>query len=114
MRASSRRDNSSAVARQVVSVEDANAACALSSSAPGADNVCAATIVAAGASFWMLAAAMRHLPVGTAYAVWTGIGAVGAAIAGMLILKEPATLARIASLALVVIGIAGLRATNSE
>lgn len=53
--------------------------------------------------------AMRSLPVGTAYAVWTGIGAVGAAITGILLLGESASLARIASLALIVAGIVGLK-----
>ncbi|HCE3975601.1 TPA: quaternary ammonium compound efflux SMR transporter SugE, partial [Enterobacter hormaechei] len=53
--------------------------------------------------------AMRTLPVGTAYAVWTGIGAVGAAITGILLLGESASLARIASLALIVAGIIGLK-----
>ncbi len=53
--------------------------------------------------------AMRSLPVGTAYAVWTGIGAVGAAITGILLLGESASLARIASLALIVAGIIGLK-----
>jgi quaternary ammonium compound-resistance protein SugE len=67
------------------------------------------TFVAAAISFWLLATAMKALPVGTAYAVWTGIGAVGAALLGMLLLREPATFARIACLALVVIGIAGLK-----
>ena len=60
-------------------------------------------------SFVLLAAAMRQLPVGTAYAVWTGIGAVGTAILGMLLFGEAATPARIVSLLLIVLGIAGLR-----
>jgi quaternary ammonium compound-resistance protein SugE len=60
-------------------------------------------------SIVMLSWAMRTLPVGTAYAVWTGIGAVGAAITGILLLGESASLARIASLALIVAGIVGLK-----
>ena len=60
-------------------------------------------------SIVMLSWAMRTLPVGTAYAVWTGIGAVGAAITGILLLGESASLARIASLALIVAGIIGLK-----
>ncbi|EPG0566723.1 SMR family transporter, partial [Enterobacter hormaechei] len=60
-------------------------------------------------SIVMLSWAMRSLPVGTAYAVWTGIGAVGAAITGILLLGESASLARIASLALIVAGIIGLK-----
>lgn len=67
------------------------------------------TFVAAWVSFWLLGLAMRHLPVGTAYAVWTGIGAVGAAVFGMLIFREPVTVARVACIALIVIGILGLK-----
>lgn len=67
------------------------------------------TIVTAWISFWLLGLAMRTLPVGTAYAVWTGIGAVGAAILGVLLFGEPATAARIACIALIVIGILGLK-----
>lgn len=66
------------------------------------------TIAAMIVSIVMLSWAMRTLPVGTAYAVWTGIGAVGAAITGILLLKS-ASLARIASLALIVAGIIGLK-----
>lgn len=53
------------------------------------------TFAAAGASFWLLGLALRSLPVGTAYAVWTGIGAIGVAVAGMVFFAEPATAARI-------------------
>ncbi len=60
-------------------------------------------------SIGLLGWAMRDLPVGTAYAVWVGIGAVGTAIVGMTLLGEPATLARLASLALVTAGIVGLK-----
>jgi quaternary ammonium compound-resistance protein SugE len=67
------------------------------------------TVVAAIGSFWLLALAIRVLPVGTAYAAWTGIGAVGAALLGMLLFKEPATAARIACIALIVAGIVGLK-----
>ncbi|EMF4416710.1 quaternary ammonium compound efflux SMR transporter SugE, partial [Enterobacter hormaechei] len=67
------------------------------------------TIAAMIVSIVMLSWAMRSLPVGTAYAVWTGIGAVGAAITGILLLGESASLARIASLALIVAGIIGLK-----
>jgi quaternary ammonium compound-resistance protein SugE len=52
---------------------------------------------------------MRDLPVGTAYAVWTGIGTVGAAILGMMLFNEPATAIRFACIALIVCGIAGLK-----
>ncbi|HDR2406370.1 TPA: quaternary ammonium compound efflux SMR transporter SugE [Enterobacter asburiae] len=67
------------------------------------------TVTAMIVSIVLLSLAMRSLPVGTAYAVWTGIGAVGAAITGILLLGESASLARIASLALIVAGIIGLK-----
>jgi quaternary ammonium compound-resistance protein SugE len=65
-------------------------------------------LVAAAASLVLLALALRELPVGTGYAVWTGIGAVGAAIAGMVLLGEPAVLARIAPIGLIAVGIVWL------
>ena len=65
------------------------------------------TIVAMIASMALLSWAMKSLPVGTAYAVWTGIGAVGAAITGILLLGESASPMRIASLVLIVMGIIG-------
>lgn len=71
-------------------------------------------MVSAAASFWLLGYAMKYLPLGTAYAVWTGIGAVGAATIGVLILKEPATILRLASIAFIVIGIAGLKLSSLE
>lgn len=67
------------------------------------------TVSAMFISIVLLSWAMRSLPVGTAYAVWTGIGAVGAAITGILLLGESASLARITSLALIVAGIIGLK-----
>ena len=67
------------------------------------------TVVAMIASMALLSWAMKSLPVGTAYAVWTGIGAVGAAITGILLLGESASPMRIASLALIVMGIIGLK-----
>jgi quaternary ammonium compound-resistance protein SugE len=68
-----------------------------------------AFFVAAAGSIVLLALALNTLPVGTAYAAWTGIGAVGTASVGMLLLGEPASAARVMSIGLVVIGIAGLR-----
>lgn len=70
------------------------------------------TVVAMVASIALLAWAMKSLPVGTAYAIWTGIGAVGAAITGILLLGESASLSRIASLALIVCGIIGLKLSS--
>ncbi|MGE0972240.1 quaternary ammonium compound efflux SMR transporter SugE [Klebsiella sp. WOUb02] len=67
------------------------------------------TIVAMVVSMALLSWAMKTLPVGTAYAVWTGIGAIGAAIAGIVLLGESASPLRIASLACIVIGIIGLK-----
>lgn len=67
------------------------------------------TIVTMIASFTLLANAMRVLPVGTAYGVWTGIGAVGAAILGIVWLGESASLARIGGIALIVGGIVTLK-----
>jgi quaternary ammonium compound-resistance protein SugE len=67
------------------------------------------TLVAAWLSFWLLGVAMKSLPLGTAYAVWTGIGAVGAAVLGMVYFKEPATVARILCIAAIVGGILGLK-----
>ena len=69
----------------------------------------AITLVTAWLSFWLLGIAMRQLPVGTAYAVWTGIGAVGAAALGIIVFGEPLTVARVACISLVVIGILGLK-----
>ena len=61
------------------------------------------------ASMVLLGWAIKTLPLGTAYAVWTGIGAVGTAIVGILLFKEPATAARLVCLALIVSGILGLK-----
>lgn len=66
-------------------------------------------VVAMIASFWVLSLAMKELPLGTAYAIWTGIGAAGAFILGIVFLGEAATLLRIASAALIVAGIIGLK-----
>jgi quaternary ammonium compound-resistance protein SugE len=73
----------------------------------------AATFAALVLSFMLLVAALRQLPAGTAYAVWTGIGASGVAILGMVMFGEPATLGRIFFLSLIVAGIIGLRLTHS-
>ncbi len=67
------------------------------------------TVVAMVVSVVLLGLAMRSLPVGTAYAVWTGIGAVGTAMLGILLFGEAATVGRLVSLALIVAGIVGLK-----
>ena len=72
------------------------------------------TLVAAWFSYWLLAVAVKVLPVGTAYAAWTGIGAVGAAVLGMILFKEPATAARIVCILLIVAGITGLKILGSD
>ncbi len=69
------------------------------------------TAVGLVASMILLALALRDIPVGTGYAVWVGIGAVGTAIVGMVALDEPVTPARIGCLALIVGGIVGLKLT---
>lgn len=69
--------------------------------------------VTAAGSFGLLALALRTLPVGTAYAVWTGIGAVGTAVVGMTFFGDPVTVARLVSLTLVVAGIVGLQLTSN-
>jgi quaternary ammonium compound-resistance protein SugE len=66
-------------------------------------------IAAMAVSMWLLAVAARELPIGTAYAVWTGIGAVGTAIIGMMVFKEPATAIRLVCILLIVAGIVGLK-----
>ncbi|MCL4814572.1 MAG: quaternary ammonium compound efflux SMR transporter SugE [Vicinamibacteraceae bacterium] len=67
------------------------------------------TAVTLAISMILLGLATRHLPIGTAYAVWTGIGTMGTAILGMWLLGEPATLWRLLSIGLIVAGIAGLK-----
>ncbi len=65
-------------------------------------------------SFWLLAQALRTIPVGTGYAVWTGIGAVGTAILGIVLLDESRTPARLVSIALIVAGIVGLKLASGD
>ncbi len=69
------------------------------------------TVLAMGASLFLLAQAVRHIPVGTAYAVWTGIGAVCTAFVGILLFGESREPMRLACIALIILGIAGLRYT---
>jgi quaternary ammonium compound-resistance protein SugE len=70
-------------------------------------------LTTAWVSFGLLALALKSLPVGTAYAVWVGIGATGVALVGIVALGEPATAARLVFLALIVIGVAGLKLAES-
>ncbi|ANN66353.1 quaternary ammonium compound efflux SMR transporter SugE [Bordetella bronchialis] len=73
----------------------------------------AITIVGMVASVWLLAIAMRTLPLGTAYAVWVGIGTVGAFIAGVILFGESMGWLRLASVALIVVGLVGLKLSAS-
>ena len=72
----------------------------------------AITIVAMIASVWFLALALRTIPVGTGYAMWTGIGATGTAILGIVLFAEPATAARLACIGVIVAGIVGLKVVS--
>lgn len=70
------------------------------------------TIAAMGLSMACMALALKTIPMGTAYAVWTGIGAVGTVIVGMTVFGEPREALRIACIGLIVLGIAGLKLTS--
>jgi len=71
------------------------------------------TVAAMVASVVLLGWAMRTLPVGTAYAVWTGIGALGTVILGIVLFGEPSTVARLVCIALILAGIVGLKVTHT-
>jgi len=72
------------------------------------------TAVAIVVSMVLLGVAMRSLPAGTAYAVWTGIGTVGTVILGIALLGEPATPARVACIVLILVGIVGLKVLSPQ
>lgn len=72
------------------------------------------TLVAMAISVVLLSLALRSIPVGTGYAVWTGIGAVGTAILGIVLFKEPATVARLVCIGLIVAGIVGLKYFSAD
>lgn len=67
------------------------------------------TLAAMGISVWMLGIAMKSLPVGTAYAIWVGVGAVGTVILGVVLFDEPVNALRIGSVALIIAGLIGLK-----
>ena len=71
------------------------------------------TALAMVISLWLLGIAMKSLPVGTAYSVWVGVGAVGTVILGIVLLGEPANAGRLISVAFIIIGIIGLKLTTS-
>ncbi|HWB14987.1 MAG TPA: quaternary ammonium compound efflux SMR transporter SugE [Vicinamibacterales bacterium] len=72
------------------------------------------TVVGLVMSVVLLALAARTLPIGTAYAVWTGIGAAGTAVLGLWLFGEPATPARLACIALIILGVIGLKIAGGE
>jgi len=74
----------------------------------------AATLAAMAVSVGLLALAVKTLPLSTAYAIWTGIGAVGAVILGIVLFHESASPARLACLALIIVGIIGLKVVSPE
>lgn len=74
----------------------------------------ALTIVGMVASFLLLSQAMKTLPLGTAYAIWTGIGALGAVVVGIVFFREAVTLPRMVFVGLLLIGILGLKATSGH
>ena len=67
------------------------------------------TVAAMGVSMWLLALALKTIPIGTAYAIWTGIGAAGTAIMGIVLFDESKDLLRLLCIGLVIVGIAGLK-----
>src|SRR6516162_4732537 len=70
------------------------------------------TVLSMIISLWLLGIAMKTLPVGTAYSVWVGVGAVGTVILGMVLLGEPVNPARLISVSLIIAGIVGLKVSN--
>lgn len=72
------------------------------------------TAISGAGSFYLLMLAIKTLPLGTAYAVWTGMGAVGVAVLGIILFKESADWCRLLSILLVIIGIIGLKLTDSH
>jgi quaternary ammonium compound-resistance protein SugE len=74
----------------------------------------AGVVLVMAASTYLLARAADGLPIGTAYAVWTGIGAVGTAVVGMLVLNEPRDWVRALCIALIILGVIGLKASGTR
>jgi quaternary ammonium compound-resistance protein SugE len=72
------------------------------------------TVAALAASMLLLAQAIEEIPLGTAYAVWTGIGVVGTALLGIALFDEPPSLARLGFIATILVGIVGLRVTGTR
>jgi len=72
------------------------------------------TVAAMIVSVVLLAMASKSLPIGTAYAVWTGIGAAGAVIFGIVLFKDPATLVRLACVGMILLGVVGLKVAGTD
>ena len=72
------------------------------------------TVLAMGTGLYLLSLALRHVPVGTAYAVWTGTGMVVATLAGMALFGEPRSAARLGCIALILSGVIGLRVVAGD
>ena len=70
------------------------------------------TLASMAVSVWLLGVAVRTLPVGTAYAVWTGVGAVGTVLLGIVLFDEPTTVGRLLCVCLIIVGIVGLKLTG--
>src|SRR5690606_7264279 len=70
------------------------------------------TLAAMAVSFWCLSQALKAIPIGTGYAIWTGIGAIGVATIGIVLFAESASPARLACIALIVAGVVGLKAVS--
>jgi len=73
-----------------------------------------ATVAAMIVSLWLLGLALKTLPLGTAYAIWTGVGTVGTAILGIILFGESAALLRLGSIGLIVAGIVGLKLVSAD
>ena len=71
------------------------------------------TVLGMIASFYFLSLALKNLPLGTAYAIWTGIGTIGTVILGIFLFKEPADLTRLLCIGLILVGVAGLKMFSS-
>ncbi|MGR8933636.1 MAG: DMT family transporter [Gammaproteobacteria bacterium] len=72
------------------------------------------TVISAGMSFYLLMLSLKTLPIGTAYAIWTGMGAAGVAILGIILFKESTDIYRLVSIVLIIVGIVGLKLTHVD
>lgn len=71
------------------------------------------TVIAMGASFCLLSASMKQIPLGTAYTVWVGIGAIGAVVCGMIFFNESSDFLKLFFISLILVGIIGIKMTSS-